>query len=257
MCDTSDGEIKPQATTGRLRLHIIHHKNCPQQLLGVGFTQEQAAEAARLWTWCCTMAEAVQVLVGGDSCALTCGDLRRLACREWLSDAVIDAFMNALLDSPDRGTIAVPVGCAGALLHSWAQRRARDVQGATRLVIPLNMDNEHWMVAVACRAEGTLTYFDSKRHGHGESVVDREPHVQQACATLQVLYPSTTHAMQVSEPLLDLPKVQQANNCDCGAFVCANAWCCINGLALLTRKDMGFFRRFMLHVLFTRMRRCR
>lgn len=230
--------------------------------------------------------------------SLTYRQLATLAPGQWLNDQVINAYLSMICEERNalRGKeVAVSLGThfyarveqelrgrtsdaetlpplltnSGVL--RWLRRRRHVLQpGTTRIVlVPVNLSQTHWALAVLNWELCTWFYYDSYIHGksavaRGELILRQLAHafseswrilcgddVSRHVDCRRVVAAAAAHGNDVSAESGFAVAPQQTNSYDCGVFVCCAAWCAVNGVAMdFTQCDVTASRRVMLHELF-------
>ena len=116
----------------------------------------------------------------------------------------------------------------------------QDIQDKRKLFFPLNVDGNHWILAVVFVQEGIIGYFDSFNN---EKTMERyNPFLLRY---LKIIFKDK----EWITTLMESPK--QSNSCDCGVFLCANLYYLSkNRMPNFTKKDIPNIRNFMAHFYF-------
>ncbi|RNF24923.1 putative SUMO1/Ulp2 [Trypanosoma conorhini] len=231
--------------------------------------------------------------------ALSYQQLATLGPGQWLNDQVINAYLGMIAEERNQavgGEVVVSLGthffarvqqelrggacAAGSLpaLHKdsgilrWLRRRRHILQpGTTRIVlIPVNLSQTHWALAVLNWELHTWYYYDSYIRStaamtRGAEVLQQLTHVflesRRILCEDEVGNASSPAdwRLVVARPLRGdessseggfAVAPQQTNLYDCGVFVCHTAWCAAQGVAtVFGQKDATAHRRAMLHEL--------
>ncbi|KAF8280446.1 putative cysteine peptidase, Clan CA, family C48 [Trypanosoma cruzi] len=218
---------------------------------------------------------------------------------QWLNDQVINAYLSMICDERNKtsgkeevvslGThffarveqelkgdlskvVQLPSLQKDSGILRWLRRRRNILQpGATRVIlIPVNLSQTHWALAVFNWEVHTWFYYDSYIRGkaamtRGILVLQQLSHV--FLESWRILCDSeggnACHLadckLVVAEPLRGNERSydggfafapQQSNLYDCGVFVCHMAWCAVHGVStVFTQEDVTAHRRAMLHEL--------
>jgi Ulp1 family protease len=117
----------------------------------------------------------------------------------------------------------------------------QDIQAARRLIIPINVYEQHWALAYADIDLGLVLYCDSlpaTRESKGTG------YVQEIKSFLQTLFPSPDDRLRNALVLDDMPDQQDGHSC--GAFMCLAAKRFLQGEGLVMgQEDIYPFRRAM------------
>lgn len=252
--------------------------------------------------------------------AITYRQLSTLAPGVWLNDQIINAYLGLICDEYN-----VRAGCEAAVsmgthfyakvqqemrignaglnpssggfptleqnsgVLRWLKRRRHILQsGTTRIVlVPVNLWQSHWTLAVLDWERNRWTYYDSLLYGNapapqGSTVLGALHHTFEEARRIlcdsddansnhtvkaergyqpRVNGAADQRRLTVATPVgsgcgydatngwFDVAP-QQQNSSDCGVFVCHVAWCVVNGVALtFTQEDVTALRRVMLHEL--------
>ncbi|CCD15418.1 unnamed protein product [Trypanosoma congolense IL3000] len=242
--------------------------------------------------------------------SLTYEQLATLGPGMWLSDQIVNAYLGLICDEHNANLEAestVSLGThffakvqqelrigegdgvrsmanlptldekSGAL--RWLRRRRYILQpGVTRIVlVPVNLSQSHWTLAVLDWGEGKWMYYDSLLTDNGsvnrgEQILRVLAHVFTEARRILCTCEDGTGKCRptqegkglsfvVAKPVIPCDSEdltaggfsvvpQQQNAYDCGIFVCHAAWCVVNGFALtFTQEDVTALRRVMLHEL--------
>jgi sentrin-specific protease 1 len=121
---------------------------------------------------------------------MTGGDFNRLAPGEWLNDTVVDAYIGLLRDRPDAtGTLILDSFFFDSIYtggpnqrntyeYDGGRTRAKRVETSTRgrlktladvsrFIIPMNINNNHWLCVVVDVEKNTIEWCDSLRIAPG------------------------------------------------------------------------------------------
>lgn len=119
-------------------------------------------------------------------------------------------------------------------------KKVSNIQDKRKLFFPLNVDGNHWILAVVFVQEGIIGYFDSFNN---EKTMERyNPFLLRY---LKIIFKDK----EWITTLMESPK--QSNSCDCGVFLCANLYYLSkNRMPNFTKKDIPNIRNFMAHFYF-------
>lgn len=212
------------------------------------------------------------VLAKVDTLRLTLGDLCDLRPATWLRDGILNFFMMILRVRGEAGlAAAVARGSDGrgaglvwthnsffysrlagqeggnvynhANVSSWTAQRGKrlavDIFAYRYLLIPININNQHWALVVVDNHERTVSYWDSFRNA-GKRVVENVLRYmgdewRNKKGGPPQLYRRIEHPVGLPE---------QRNVVDCGAFVCCFAECVARGIppTVFAQEDMVHMR---------------
>ncbi|KEG07623.1 SUMO1/Ulp2 [Trypanosoma grayi] len=238
---------------------------------------------------------------------LTYQQLATLGPGQWLNDQVINAYLSMVCDEYNTrvgadatlslgthffakvlqelrgGTSKLPPLQASSGVLRWLKRRRHILlPGTTRIVlVPVNLSQTHWALAVLDWENRRWVYYDSYIHGEaatsrGRAVLRQLAHAFTEARRLlcggsggennsnkkddDACEGDDDWGLVVAQPQLcgrdssdaDGFSVapQQENFYDCGAFVCHAAWCAVHGVAMaFTQIDVTALRHVMVHEL--------
>ncbi|XP_053402902.1 sentrin-specific protease 1-like [Mercenaria mercenaria] len=193
-----------------------------------------------------------QVLVDKFHLQITKGDIARLSGSNWLSDVVINFYMNLLMERGELegcskvyafNTYFYPKMMSGghSAVKTWTRRV--DVLAVHYILIPVHL-GKHWCLAVINFKKKDIQYYDSLGG------------INQKClyALRQYLCDESMNKKNTefnlngwnSTIMKDLP--QQMNGSDCGMFACKYAeYIARDAPIIFTPEDMPYFRRRMVY----------
>ena len=115
------------------------------------------------------------------------------------------------------------------------------IQDKQKLFFPLNIDGNHWILAVVFVQQGIIGYFDS--FNNEETMRRYNPFLLRY---LKIIFKDKDDWITT---LIESPK--QTNSCDCGVFLCANLYYLSkNKMPNFSKKDIPKIRNFMAHFYF-------
>lgn len=94
-------------------------------------------------------------------------DLQTLRDGRWLNDNIIDFYLNLVMKRNSKvfiwtthfySTLASR-GYSG--VARWAKRKKIDLFTMDKVIVPVNISNTHWALAVIDNLQKTITYYDS------------------------------------------------------------------------------------------------
>ena len=119
-------------------------------------------------------------------------------------------------------------------------KNVANIQDKRKLFFPLNVDGNHWILAVVFVQEGIIGYFDS--FNSKKTMTRYNPFLLRY---LKIIFKDKDWITT----LIESPK--QSNSCDCGVFLCANLYYLSqNRMPNFTKKDIPNIRNFMAHFYF-------
>ncbi|CCG20591.1 Ulp2 SUMO deconjugation enzyme [Candida orthopsilosis Co 90-125] len=152
-------------------------------------------------------------------------DLQTLRDGRWLNDNIIDFYLNLVMKRNSKvfiwtthfySTLASR-GYSG--VARWAKRKKIDLFTMDKVIVPVNISNTHWALAVIDNLQKTITYYDSldfNQSGNPEAVENLQMYMDNEAKRLG------HHAIKYKLiPYIDAP--QQKNGSDCGVFTCVAA----------------------------------
>lgn len=205
-------------------------------------TDDQLAHVHKAWT------SINQLFTTNYQIEIYSRDLQTLRDGLWLNDNIIDYYFNLIMkEYPDVYgwtthfyTTLESKGYTG--VARWAKRKKLNSFQKRLILVPVNISNTHWALAVINNPEKTITYFDSLdtyNAGNPQAVANLCEYMKQ-------------EAKRLNEPELDYKLVphlktpQQNNGSDCGVFTCTAARYIAGGRGLTYgQKDMKVMRRRM------------
>lgn len=188
---------------------------------------------------------------------LMVGDVRTLRDGVWLNDNVIDFYAAAITN---RESAKGPLKSFAFSTHffskltsaggyknvmRWAKRKGVDVTKLDLVFVPINENNNHWVLGVVNNKARQILYYNSMS-GDGQWALPyiRDYMIQEAAR----LYPNK--AAEYEELYMSYELVpraacpQQSNYYDCGVFTCKNLERVASGKPLnYSQKDMKLMRR--------------
>ncbi|ODV79917.1 cysteine proteinase, partial [Suhomyces tanzawaensis NRRL Y-17324] len=180
-------------------------------------------------------------------------DLKTLRDGKWLNDNIIDLYLNLITDSTPKTyawtthffTTLQDKGYQG--VARWAKRRKLNVYEKDIILVPINIMNTHWALAVINNVEQKIEYLDSLSSNGNINAIKL-----------------LSNYMSLEADRLGKPKIQyqlfpsvktpqQANGYDCGVFTCTAARYVAEKSALTySQSDMKVIRRIMAYEILTK-----
>ncbi|KAL6454545.1 Senp1 Sentrin-specific protease 1 [Candida maltosa Xu316] len=182
------------------------------------------------------------------SIGITTSDLQTLREPKWLNDNVIDYYFNLIMkEYPEVFgwtthfyTALESRGYQG--VARWAKRKKIDLFQKAKVLVPVNIANTHWALAVIDNMDRTITYYDSLNTvGNPQAVANLATYMDGEAKRLglePITYDLIPH---VTSP-------QQKNGSDCGVFTCTTARYISGDKKLnFSQDDMKVIRRKMVY----------
>ncbi|KAI5948828.1 hypothetical protein KGF57_005226 [Candida theae] len=180
---------------------------------------------------------------------LTFADLQTLKDGRWLNDNVIDFYLNMVMKQNPKKIFIWTTHFYSTLasrgyngVARWAKRKKIDLFTMDRVIVPINISNTHWALAVIDNVAKTITYYDSLtfgQSGNPEAVENLQMYMDHEAQRLNC------DAVQYKLiPYIEAP--QQQNGSDCGVFTCIAARYLAQGEKFnYSQNDMKMIRRRM------------
>lgn len=151
-------------------------------------------------------------------------DLRTLRPGRWLNDNIIDFYMNLVMEEIPNSyvwtthfyTTLASKGYQG--VARWAKRRKLNVFSKDIVIVPINIHNTHWAVAVVENKHSRIDYIDSLRgSGNMEALIHIRDYMVAEAKRLGIS-PAQEYTLNSN-----VEGPQQKNGFDCGVFTCMAA----------------------------------
>ncbi|KAI3403776.2 hypothetical protein KGF56_003411 [Candida oxycetoniae] len=154
------------------------------------------------------------------SIELVAGDIQTLKDNRWLNDNAIDFYINLIMQEIPRifgwtthfYTTLEERGYKG--VERWAKRKKLDLFTMEKILVPVNIHNTHWALAVIDNKEKSIVYYDSL-DGSGRGNIE-------AVSNLQMYMDKEAQRLgrdSITYKLVPSRKApQQRNGTDCGVF---------------------------------------
>jgi hypothetical protein len=194
---------------------------------------------------------------------------KRLRPTKWLTDDAVNVFLSVLNELAQS---ALPRGDASKHLHnwihntffwaklqgttgqydfegvaSWTRRAGIDLFAFKKILVPINITNQHWALAVIDNDARTVAYLDSMG-GSGNSVVEALCKYMSDEHKDKKGVPLPGNPYTAGQPPQNLPR--QHNGFDCGAFLCAFCELIVRGVepstAVFSQQDIPAIRERIL-----------
>ncbi|RCK62306.1 Sentrin-specific protease 2 [Candida viswanathii] len=179
---------------------------------------------------------------------ITTLDLQTLREPSWLNDNVIDYYFNLIMNAyPDVFgwtthfyTALESKGYTG--VQRWAKRKKVNLFEKSKVLVPVNISNTHWALAVIDNLEKTIAYYDSLNTvGNPRAVENLAAYMDGEAKRLSHEKVTYTLVPHVKSP-------QQKNGSDCGVFTCTAARYISGNKPLgYSQNDMKVIRRRMVY----------
>lgn len=211
-------------------------------------TASQQAQLDQIWR-----SHSNSLVISNFQIEIMNNDLKTLQDGRWLNDNVIDYYLNLIMDSNTKVyawtthffTTLETKGYQG--VARWAKRRKLNVFEKDIIIIPINIMNTHWALAVVDNVEKKIEYLDSlSTSGNASAVKLLANYMAQEAKRLNV--------KEIDYKLLSNTKSPQQNNgSDCGVFTCSNArFKAERKDSSFTQSDMKTIRRRMAFEIMTK-----
>lgn len=181
---------------------------------------------------------------------ITYADLQTLKDGHWLNDNVIDFYHNLIMKQNPKIFIwtthfysnLASRGYSG--VARWAKRKKINLFTKDKVIVPVNISNTHWALALIDNLQKTITYYDSldfNQSGNPEAVENLQMYMDNEAQRLG------HNAIKYKLiPYIDAP--QQKNGSDCGVFTCTAArYLAQDHLFNYSQNDMKVIRRRMVY----------
>lgn len=175
-------------------------------------------------------------------------DLKTLDDRNWLNDNIIDYYFNLITSSNENVygwtthffTTLQAKGYQG--VARWARRRKVDLTKKDLILVPINIMETHWALAVINNQDKSFGYYDSlASSGNINALRILKDYMINEGKRLNSNINFQSYEMH---PSIKTP--QQKNGYDCGVFTCTCARYISNSLPLTySQNDMKVIRRRM------------
>ncbi|KAG5420976.1 hypothetical protein I9W82_000066 [Candida metapsilosis] len=179
---------------------------------------------------------------------ITFADLQTLRDGRWLNDNIIDFYSNMVMEKNPKVFIwtthfysnLASRGYSG--VARWAKRKKIDLFTMDKVIVPINISNTHWALAVINNITKAITYYDSlnfSQSGNPEALENLQMYMDNEAQRLD------RDAIKYTLiPYIDAP--QQQNGSDCGVFTCIAArYLALNQEFNYSQNDMKVIRRRM------------
>lgn len=176
---------------------------------------------------------------------ISSNDLQTLKDGKWLNDNVIDYYINLIIMDNKQ--------VFGWTTHFYSTLQSKGYQGVSRwakrkkvnlfekeiIIVPINISNYHWALAVVDNVEKRITYYDSiESSGQSKVGHDLQDYMNNEAKRLGVA--------SIAYECVQGKSPQQGNGSDCGVFTCTNAKLLSKRQKLsYSQKDMKIIRRRM------------
>ncbi|KAK6460131.1 hypothetical protein DFJ63DRAFT_262625 [Scheffersomyces coipomensis] len=182
-------------------------------------------------------------------------DLTTLRDGRWLNDNVIDYYMNLIMEKSNQKVFGWTTHFFSNLeskgyqgIARWGKRKKLNLFEKDMVIVPINVMNTHWALAVINNLTHSIQYFDSliSSNGNIRAITLLKDYVEQEAKRLNV---NITNEYQLF-PRMQSP--QQANGYDCGVFTCTAAkYLSLSQPLRYSQNDMKSIRRRMTYEIMT------
>uniref|UniRef100_A0A1B0FIA2 Ubiquitin-like protease family profile domain-containing protein n=1 Tax=Glossina morsitans morsitans TaxID=37546 RepID=A0A1B0FIA2_GLOMM len=194
-----------------------------------------------------------QVLVSKFNMNICRLDIRTLWDNNWLNDKIIDFYMNLLIERSERSSdlpsvYAMSTFFASRLMSSGYDAVRRwtnkvDIFSKDILLIPINLAQVHWSIAIINFKERTIKYYDSMGYSNPQVLTALEQYLKHESVDKRKQWFETNRF--VIDSVLDGP--QQINGNDCGVVCCTVAeYITRNKKITFSGQHMKYFRKKMI-----------
>ncbi|KAI5967671.1 hypothetical protein CANMA_002851 [Candida margitis] len=203
----------------------------------------QLAKVNQAW-----IANPRSICINQYSIDISYADLQTLKDGRWLNDNIIDFYLNLVMKQSPKvfiwtthfySTLASR-GYSG--VARWAKRKKVDLLAMDKVIVPVNISNTHWALAVVDNLQKAITYYDSLRFGQSgnpEAVKNLQMYMDNEAKRLG-------HDAIKYKPVPYIEAPQQKNGSDCGVFTCIAArYLAQNSELKYSQNDMKMIRRRM------------
>lgn len=230
---------------------LITRKRLQESQVGVkGLTEQQLKQVYQIWK-----SDPRKLVIEKFNIDLKVEDLLTLRDGNWLNDIVIDFYINLLMDASNDKVFGWTTHFYTTLerrgyqgVAKWAKKRKLNLFKKEKVIVPVNISQTHWALAVIDNVAKTITYYDSlDSSGMGNS---------QAVSNLQMYMDGEAKQLGIQpilyEQISHIKCPQQSNGFDCGVFVCAASRYIVENKTMnYSQKDMKMFRRRMVYEMMT------
>ncbi|CUM64079.1 uncharacterized protein PRCAT00001668001 [Priceomyces carsonii] len=208
-----------------------------------GLSYEQSLVVEKSWSRASN-----EIIVSDFQIEICTRDLRTLKDGQWLNDNVIDFYFNLITSNDPKVygwtthfyTTLESKGYQG--VSRWARRRKINLVEKDLILIPINIMETHWALAVVDNVAKSMKYFDSlTTNGNMRALKIISNYMNHEAERLNISqnYDDYTFSENEKTP-------QQRNGSDCGVFTCTCARFIAKHEALsFGQKDMKIIRRRM------------
>lgn len=194
--------------------------------------------------------------------AVSYNDMKLFLPGRWLNDEIINFYM-ALLQKRSENRFEKSKGKMDYFFNSfffasltsgssdqydynkvrrWTKRKKIDIFSASKIFVPININNCHWTLAVINISDQKIYYYDSLCNPLEWAMKCLLRYVKDEHSDKN--YPKTINTNFTTENVSNLPK--QLNSFDCGMFVCKAAEFLSDMMPLdYSQNDMALFRKRM------------
>jgi sentrin-specific protease 1 len=180
-----------------------------------------------------------KIIVSNFQIDILVSDLKTLSNGQWLNDNIIDFYLNLIMANNPKVygwtthfySTLQSKGYQG--VARWAKRRKLNLFEKDLIIIPINILNTHWALALIDNSQYSITYYDSLTSSGNRRVLEiLQDYMKQEAKRLSVNIPDYELIANGNSP-------QQTNGYDCGVFTCTNA------RLLACRRDLQYSQKDM------------
>uniref|UniRef100_A0A1A9VNA9 Ubiquitin-like protease family profile domain-containing protein n=1 Tax=Glossina austeni TaxID=7395 RepID=A0A1A9VNA9_GLOAU len=197
-----------------------------------------------------------QVLVSKFNMNISRLDIRTLCDNNWLNDKIIDFYMNLLIERSERKSQSSDLPSVYAMSTFFASRLMSSGYNAVRrwtnkvdifskdiLLIPINLAQVHWSLAIINFKERTIKYYDSMGYSNPQVLTALEQYLKHESLDKRKQW-FETNCFAI-ESVMDGPR--QINGNDCGVVCCTVAeYVTRNKKITFSGQHMKYFRKKMI-----------
>lgn len=207
--------------------------------------KSQTSQVTQIWN-----SRTNSIIVSSFQIDMSADDLKTLRDGCWINDNVIDFYINLIVESTTTKVYGWTTHFYTTLLEKgyqgvarWAKRRKLNVFEKEIILVPVNIMNTHWALAVIDNINMKIEYYDSLSSPGGNSTAVKvlANYMSQEATRLG----RDPCSYQLS-PNIKTP--QQRNGSDCGVFTCTAARFILDNKPLsYSQNDMKTIRRQMVY----------
>lgn len=230
-------------TERRRKLELVHKERQALESKLTPLSKDQLHEVYKFWKM-----SPHTVVASGFQIELTARDLQTLCDRKWLNDNIFDFYFGLI--TAERHSVFGWTTHFYTTLKSkgypgvarWAKRKKLDVTKKDMILVPINVMDTHWALAVVNNKCSSFEYYDSLSH-HGNTTALNLLRTYMIEEGKKQNSPINFQSYSLYE---SVKTPQQENGYDCGVFTCTCANYLSRGKGLtFSQRDMPLLRRRM------------